>query len=285
VAVVKLFIGLILLASPLVALEYWLLGALGGFRLTDKLSAKWKHILKIYGWLALLSGGAAAGVASMHGCSLGGLHAGPQLVDTSSTWRPLPQLFYIQPDAKSVEPSPAVPPVAENTETNWTGVTSSTSFVMSSPAVTTTSGSGTVWTMSSGSYVVEFSTDAQGNVVQTVTDAQGNVVASGMAMMGGSPIVNSRMAKMKSYPASERPSDCVASCLSHHRSWVTPVENSYCEKDTSNADGGFYGWVKQGSAWIPTAWPATEESDERAPNLIWLKPHEQVSLTEGIRSY
>jgi hypothetical protein len=132
--------------------------------------------------------------------------------------------------------------------------------------------------MNNRSYTIRISTDAQGNQTQEIVDDKGNVVGSGNAvitgMMGGSSFADSR-----------RPSDCVASCMSHHRSWVTPVEDSYCQQDTSNADGGFYGWVKQGSAWIPMRWPPTEDSDERAPNLIWLKPHEQVSLTEGVRSY
>ena len=298
----KFLLAVILLASPLVALEYWLLGAVGGFRLVDKLSARWKRILTIYGWLALLSGGAAAGLASMHGCSLGGLHATPQLVDTAWNWRPLPQVFYVQPNVETIAPTPAVPPVAESTEV-WTNAsrstsftiissatssTSSTSFTVASPAVTRGGGSGggTVWMMTTGgSYTMRISIDAQGNPVQEIVDDKGNVVGAATGMVGGSLVPDSRMAKMKSYPASKRPSDCVASCMSHHRSWVTPVEDSYCQQDTSNADGGFYGWVKEGSAWKPTIWPATNMSDERDPNLISLKPHEQISLTEGVRSY
>ncbi len=297
----KLFMAMLLLATPLVVLEYWLLGAFGGFRLTQKLPEKLKRILGICGWIAFLSGGAALGIASMHGCGFGGMQLAPRLADTSSQWRPLPPLVYIQPDAKSVVPTPAVAPVAEITDV-WTESpitsSSSTGTVTSATTATTatagtmtwsavTSGT-TIWT-TNGSYTVSTFIDPQGNQVQTVTDGQGNLISrtttSQFTITGGSAIPDSRMARMKSYPASERPSNCFASCMSHHRSWVTPVENSYCDQDTSNQDGGFYGWVKQGATWKPTVWPATEDSDERAPKMIRLKDGEQISLTEGKRIY
>jgi hypothetical protein len=278
----KFFLALLLLATPLAALEYWILGAVSGFRLGEKLSPKWKRALRLYGLLALLSGGAAVTAGSMRGC--GGVQLAPQIADTSSQWRELPQLTYVKPDADDIQPTPAVPPVAENTST-WTVGSGTVATATTTATIMTSTGSEIHLTNPAGAYAISITTDAQGNQVETIVDAASGQVIMQSTGAGGMSVADKHVAKMQSYPASQRPSHCIASCMSHHRSWVTPVEDSYCEKDTSNADGGFYGWVKQDAAWIPVMWPPTEQSDERAPELIHLKPGEQASLTEGKRSY
>lgn len=256
---------------------YWAMGFALGFRLWNKvpqwLRRVWFISLVPLGLLTVVMG---AG----HGC--GGLH-GARMVDTASNWRPLPPLVYIQPDAKGIAPTPALPPVSENTE-KWAS-TVSPSFTTSSSTTSVTTTSGTVWSMQWSGGTSTILSSGGGSVTTGQVMIMGTATTGAVMTMGGSSIAYEHMANMKSYPASERPSECVASCLSHHRSWVTPVENSYCEKDTSNDDGGFYGWVKEGSALIPTVWPPTNQSTERAPELIHLKPDEQISLTEGKRSY
>ncbi len=88
---------------------YWAMGFALGFRLWNKvpqwLRRVWFISLVPLGLLTVVMG---AG----HGC--GGLH-GARMVDTASNWRPLPPLVYIQPDAKGIAPTPALPPVRRRT--------------------------------------------------------------------------------------------------------------------------------------------------------------------------
>lgn len=256
---------------------FWATGFALGFQLYQKMPPWFRRAWKTLMLISLIPVAIAAMLGVGHGCSAGARFprmAETHMVDTSSKWRPLPQLVYIQPDAKEVKPTLALPPVPKIIPPTITNITSAATWTSTSATNTVTSGTMVV---ASGTTVV--CGGAGACFMQSVAQPGGQVSVSVRS------IPDSRMASMKSYPASQQPSRCMASCLSHHTSWVTPVEDSYCEKDTSNADGGFYGWVKEGDAWLPNVWPPTNQSTDRAPELIRLKEGEGVSLTEGKRSY
>jgi hypothetical protein len=273
---------------------FWATGFAVGFQLYEKMPAWFRQAWKILLLASLLPLTAAALLGGGRGCS--GAH-GAHLVDSSSKWRPLPPLVYIQPDAKAVTPSPALPPVplsapkitgpGPSPQTGWIEdeVSGGTVVMLTSPTLTTTTAT-SIGSFTTGAAATTAITGMQcaANGLCVMTSGATITMATIVSAEARSQMA-AHMAAMKYYPASQQPSRCVAHCASHHTKWTTPVEDSYCEKDTSNADGGFYGWVKEGDFWIPNVWPATKESDAGPPQLVRLKDGEQPALTEGKRSY
>lgn len=65
---IRLLIVTLTVATPFVVLQWWVMGALGGFHLWERLPRQAKRWLRIYGWLTLLTAGGAASVATSKGC-------------------------------------------------------------------------------------------------------------------------------------------------------------------------------------------------------------------------
>lgn len=67
---IRFVVSVLLLATPLAVLHYWVCGCLAGFHIGEKISAKAKRLARRIAIAILLfgGGGAAVGVGSMRGC-------------------------------------------------------------------------------------------------------------------------------------------------------------------------------------------------------------------------
>jgi hypothetical protein len=257
------------------SLGYWIAGFAAGFQLWQKLPPWFLRVWKVLVVLSLLP--ICAMLASSHGCTGVRMH-GARMADSAAGWRPLPALLYIKPDAKNV--TLALPQKAaggqsaprrraQATEQRPASVqwgwqespsitTSSSAIAMTMPGISTSTSFSSATTLTSCSSISSGTVICQLGSTATLTD--------------------SHMVEMKTYPASARPSRCVASCTGCHRHvvWEAPVEERYCDGDHSDDHGpGIYGWLKSGDVWRPALWPAFDQTDSHQVD------RNEHTLTEG----
>lgn len=259
-----MLLRLLLLTTPIAALVYWFMAWVGGFRLWGKLPDRVKKLLrKIYPIPTFAMGGGGVLVLAFgaaHGCSYG-VHVMPLAL------RELPASVYLKPDhgrdqkaAKLI--APKLPkekkkkPEDENPATAWLN---QNQFVVFSAGTTTFTCDQSTGMCTSGNIATT------GATTFTMT---GTRTTSGQQLIGKQELeYNTHMAA--SFPPSEPPSKCVATCVNCHsnrikKTWVTLVEERYCDGDHSDDDSMTLGWLKVGDVLEPNAWPAVNDTDHHS---------------------
>lgn len=313
------FLALFGLTSLAAASMYWVMGALGGFRLWSKLPGRWKKVVKAFqavSLLSLLGGATMAGVALTRGCGIpsGGAALSVSAIPPMRLWRPLGKLDLsghpfqelLEAQAKEEAKSKAEAAKKEREEAREARKQAKLQAQMGQILLNTTAAtfsgavsSGAIVMMGSGGGGWITTSAATTSTATTITVAGNTAVMCGsgggciLTIQQQQPMSNEDYIKaMGADKATRKGPFCHVTCSFHHRDNMGPgtgdveVEARWCNENRIKEDvAEVMGWERlpapNDQYEVQKPWPGPAQGGLDRYTFYWDKLETQSAKSDG----